>query len=155
MAGADEEKLAIHSEEDQEEKNDTETVSEQPAAAQEADQVKDQQPQKRRGVKRSCPIDWLDQSTLSPSKPKNFMTIEQLENIKKAKKKEQQEITKAAKAAKRKQKHLAEKASHLTNEELLEIVQQRRHRQEEKAKKGKAKASAGKEASKLSGASTR
>ena len=113
-----------------------------------------QQPKKKRGVKRRCPIDWSDQSTLSPSKPKNFLTIEDLENAKKAKKKEQMEITKAAKAAKRKQKALADKASHLTNEELLEIVQQRRHRQEEKAKKGKAKASAGKKASNLSGAST-
>ena len=64
------------------------------------------------------------------------------------------EITKAAKAAKRKQKALADKASHLTNEELLEIVQQRRHRQQEKAKKEKAKASAGKKASNQSGAST-
>ena len=150
-----EEKSSVHSEDEPEVKPDTETVAEQPAAAQEADQGEYQQPKKRRGGKRRCPIDWLDQSTLSPSKPKNFMTIEELENAKKAKRKEQQEITKAAKAARRKQKHLAEKASHLTNEELLEIVQQRRHRQEEKAKKGKANASAGKEASKLSGASTR
>ena len=105
-------------------------------------------------MKRRSQIDWLDQSTLSPSKPKNFMTIEELENAKKAKKKEQMEITKAAKAAKRKQKALADKASHLTNEELLEIVQQRRHRQQEKATKGKAKESAEKKAPNQSGAST-
>ena len=120
----------------------------------EADQGEYQQPKKKRQGKRKCPIDWLDQSILSPSKPKNFMTIDELENAKKAKKKEQMEITKAAKAAKRKQKHLAEKASHLTNEELLEIVQQRRHRQTEKAKKGKANAKAGRKAPTLSGAST-
>ena len=155
MAGADEEKSSIHSE-DQEEENGVPSVSKQPAAAEESDQGEDQQPKTpTRGRKRPRPIDWLDQSTLSPSKPQNFLTIEELENAKKAKKKEQQEITKATKAARRKQKQLAEKASHLTNEDLLEIVQQRRHRQEEKAKKGKAKASAGKEASKLSGASTR
>ena len=63
--------------------------------------------------------------------------------------------TKAAKAAKRKQKALADKASNLTNEELLEIVQQRRHRQEEKAKKGKAKASAAKAKSEPAGARPR
>ena len=153
MAGADDENLASHSE-DQDEENDTETGSGQPAAAAEADQGDDQQPKKKRQVKRRCPIDWLDQSTFSPSKPKNFMTIEELENVKKAKKKEQMEITKAAKAAKRKQKALADKASHLTNEELLEIVQQRRHRQQEKANKGKANASAGKKASNQFGAST-
>ena len=129
-------------------------VAEQPAAAQEADQVEHKQPKKRKGSKQSCSIDWLNQEILSPSKPKNFMTIEELENVKKAKKKEQQEINKATKAAKRKQKHLAEKASHLTNEELLEIVQQRRHKQQVKANKGKAKASAGKKASNRSGAST-
>ena len=153
MAGADEEKSSIHSE-DQEEENGVPSVSKQPAAAEEVDQGEYQQPKKTRGWKRRCPIDWSDQSTLSPSKPKNFMTIEELENAKKAKRKEQQLITKATKAARRKQKQLAEKASHLTNEELLEIVQQRRHRQAEKVKKGKAKASAGKGASKPSGAST-
>ena len=153
MAGADDENMASHSE-DQEEDNDTETVSGHPAAAEEADQGEYQQPKRRRQVKRRCPIDWLDQSTLSPSKPKNFMTIEELENAKKQKRKEQLEITRAAKAARRKQKHLAEKASNLSNEELLEIVQQRRHRQQEKANKGKAKASAGKKASIQSRAST-
>ena len=153
MAGADEEMSTAHSE-DQKEENGTETVSEQPAAAEEADQGEDQQPQMKSGRKRGCPIDWSDQSTFSPSKPKNVMTIEELENAKKAKRKEQQEISKAAKAARRKQKLLSDKASHLTNEDLIEIVQQRRHRQEEKAKKGKAKASAAKEKSKLSGAST-
>ena len=78
MAGADDENMASHSE-DQDEENDTETGSGQPAAAAEADQGDDQQPKKKRGGKRRCPIDWLDQSTLSPSKPKNFMTIEELE----------------------------------------------------------------------------
>ena len=85
MAGADDEKSSIHSE-DQEQENGTETVAEQPAAAEEADQVEYQQPKKKSG-KRRCPIDWSDQATLSPSKPKNFMTIEELENAKKAKKK--------------------------------------------------------------------
>jgi hypothetical protein len=153
MAGADDENMASLSEEQEEEK-DTETGSGQPTAAADSDQGEDQQPKKKRQVKRRCQIDWLDQSTLSPSKPKNFMTIEDLENEKKAKKKEQMEITKAAKAAKRKQKALADKASHLTNEELLEIVQQRRHRQQEKANKGTAKASATKKASNRSRAST-
>ena len=154
MAGADEDTSTVHSE-DQKEEIATETVSKQPAAAEEADQGENQQPRTKKGSKRGSPIDWSDQSTFSPSKPKNVMTIEELENAKKAKRKEQQEISKAAKAAKRKQGRLSEKAQHLTNEDLLEIVQQRRQRQEEKAKRGKAKASAGKEASKLSGASTR
>ena len=153
MAGPDDENMASLSEEQDEEK-DTETGSGQPTAAADSDQGEDQPPKKKRQVKRRCQIDWLDQSTLSPSKPKNFMTIEDLENEKKAKKKEQMEITKAAKAAKRKQKALADKASHLTNEELLEIVQQRRHRQQEKANKGTAKASATKKASNRSRAST-
>ena len=153
MAGADDENTAGHSE-DQEEANDTETGSGQPAAKAESDQGETPEPKKRKHVKRRCQINWLDQATLSPSTPKNFMTIEELENAKKAKKKEQMEIAKAAKAAKRKQKALADKASHLTNEELLEIVQQRRHRQEEKAKKGKAKASAGEKRWIKSGAST-
>ena len=87
MARADEEKSTTHSE-DQQEENGTETVSEQPAAAEEADRGEDQQPKKERGVKRRCQIDWSDQSTLSPSKPKNFMTIEELEKAKKAKRKE-------------------------------------------------------------------
>ena len=120
------------------EENGTETVAEQPAAAEEADQGEDQQPNKKRGLGPRT-IDWSDQATLSPSHPKNFTTIEELESKRQAKRKEQQEITKAAKAAKRKQNALAEKASRLTNEELLEIVQQRRHRQETKAKKEKAK----------------
>ena len=153
MVRSDDEKSPVQSE-DQEQENGTETVSEQPAADEEADQG--EQLEKTKGLKRRCPIDWSDQATFSPSKPKNFSTIGELEDSKKAKKKEQLVITKAAKAARRKQKQLAEKASHLTNEELLEIVQQRRHRQEEKAKKGKAKAkaSAGKKASKVSRGST-
>ena len=97
MAGADDENTAGHSE-DQEEEKDTETGSGQPAAAAESDQGEYQQPKKRRQVKRRCQIDWLDQSTLSPSTPKNFMTIEELENERKAKRKEQQVITKATKA---------------------------------------------------------
>ena len=150
MAAAYEEKDSIHSD-DQNEENSPETVSGQLAAAEEAGQGQHQQPKKKSYRKRPrTTIDWCDQATLSPAKPKNFMTIEELQNAKKAKKKEQQEIAKAAKAARRKQKQLAEKANHLTNEELLEIVQQRRHRQEEKAKKGKAKASAGKEAPNVS-----
>ena len=150
MAAADEEIASIHSD-DQKEENGTETVSEQPAAAEEAGQGEYKQPeQKKRKRPGPRPIDWSDQATLSPSKPKNFLTIEELEKAKKAKKKEQQEINKATKAAKRKQKHLAEKATHLTNEELLEIVQQRRHKQQVKANKGKAKEAAGKQASKLS-----
>ena len=143
MAAADEEMSTAHSE-DQKEENGTETVSEQPAAAEEADQGEDQQPKKRKYSCRRSSIDWSDQSTFSPSKPKNFMSIEELENERKAKKKEQQVIAKAAKSAKRKQKQVAEKAASLTNEELIEIVQQRRHRQEEKDKKGKATREAGK-----------
>ena len=153
MAGADDENTAGLSDHT-EETNDTAPGSGQPAAAAESDAGEDQQPKRKKQVKRRCQIDWMDQSTLSPSTPKNFMTIEELENAKKAKKKEQMEITKAAKAAKRKQKALAEKAHNLTNEELLEIVQQRRHRQQEKAKKEKAKASAKNKASNKSRAST-
>ena len=85
MAAADEDKSSIHSEEEPEVKNDMEivaeqpaaaqAVAEQPAAAQEADQVEHQQPKMRKGGKRSCPIDWLDQSTLSPSKPLSLIHI--------------------------------------------------------------------------------
>ena len=143
MATADDKSAAGHSEH-QEEKMDTATGPGQTAAASESDEAEYQQPARRRKVRRGCQIDWMDQSTLSPSTPKNNTTIEQLEKAKKAKKKEQWEIAKATKAAKRKQKALAEKASLLSNEELLEIVNQRRHRQQEKINKGKAKAAAGK-----------
>ena len=153
MARADDENCSSHSK-DQEEEMDKEIGSGQLAAAAESDQGEDQQAKKRRLVKRRSHIDWMDQSTLSPSTPKNFMTIDELNKAKNAKKKEQMELAKAAKAAKRKQKALADKAMHLTNEELLEIVQQRRHRQQEKARKEKAKASAGKKASSKSRAST-
>ena len=137
MAGTDEEMAAINSD-DEKEENGTETVGEQPAAAEEAVEGEDLQPNTKRG-KGPRTFDWSNPATLSPSHPKNFTTIEELESKRQAKRKEQQEITKAAKAAKRKQNALAEKASRLTNEELLEIVQQRRHRQETKAKKEKAK----------------
>ena len=153
MAGADDENTAGLSDHT-EETNDTAPGSVQPAAAAESDAGEDQQPKRKKQVKRRCQIDWMDQSTLSPSTPKNFMTIEELETAKKAKKKEHMEIAKASKAAKRKQKVLADKASHLSNEELLEIVQQRRHRQQERANKGKAKAAAGKKPSNQSRAST-
>ena len=143
MAGADEEKSPINSDA-QEEENGTETVSKRPATDEEADQDEDQQAKKRKCIKRRSTIDWSDQSTFSPSKPKNFMSIEELENERKAKKKEQQLITKAAKAATRKQKQLAEKASTLTNEDLIEIVQQRRHRQEEKGQERKRESVSGK-----------
>ena len=153
MAGTDDENAAGLSD-SPDEPMDTAAGSGQPAAAAESDTGEHQQPKSNKPKKRRCQIDWMDQSTLSPSTPKNFMTIEGLENAKKAKKKEHSEIAKATKAAKRKQKALADKASHLSNEELLEIVQQRRHRQQEKANKGKAKASAGKKASDQSRAST-
>ncbi len=153
MAGADDENMASHSE-DQEEKNDTETGSGQPAAAAESDQGEHPEAKRRKQVKRRSQIDWMNPASLSPSTPKHFTIIEELDNAKKAKKKEQMEIAKASKAAKRKQKALAEKAGNLTNEELLEIVQQRRHRQQAVANKAKAKASAGKNASNKSRAST-
>ena len=153
MAGADEEKSPINSDA-QEEENGTETVSKRPATEEEADQDEDQPAKKRKSITRRSTVDWSDQTTFRPHTPKNFISIVDLENQKKARKKEQQAAAKAAKAAKRKQKNLQEKASGLTNEDLLEIMQQRRVRQEEKVKKGKAKALAEKGASKRSGAST-
>ena len=153
MAGADDENTASHSE-DQEEEKDTDTGSGQPAAAAESDQGEVQQAAKRRKGKRGCQIDWMDQSTLKPSAPKNYQFIERLEREKKARQKETQEAAKQYKAARRKQKALAEKASHLSNEELLEIVNQRRHRQKEKTAKSKAKAAAEKNPSNQSVASS-
>ena len=83
MAGADDEMSLTHSEDQKEEKG-TETVPEEVAAAEEADQGEDQQPKTKKGRK-GCSVDWSDQSTFSPSKPGYVMTIEQLENAKKPK----------------------------------------------------------------------
>ena len=134
MAASDDDASSCHSA--TEAKSTTKSATKRPAAA---DGEQPDIASKRKHRRTRSAIDFSDAATFQPAKPKNLNTIEDLLKEKKNMQKQQQQVAKATKAAQRKQKKLADKASKLSNEELLEIMQQRRCRQEED-KQAKARA---------------
>ena len=86
----------------------------------------------KRPHRRKSTIDLADASHFVPCQPKGIETLKAVADQKAIIRKQQKELAKATKAEERKQKRLRQKATKLTNEELIEIVQQRRHIQEER-----------------------
>ena len=85
-------------------------------------------------------IDITSEDAFKPSAPKNTVTMAALVSAKDKLKAEVRKATQLEKAAARRQSRLKTKAQNLTNEELIEIIQQRRQVLETATKKKRAAA---------------